>query len=585
MTEDRPPAATVHPSRYLQLVQGWAQDGRRPEEPVPAAPETLEATAPPADPPTGLPFKPRTFQDWSEYTTVDEVLHHTADNGAAVAALCTEIAQKSTWKVRALGHSHNWSPLIIPAGPPAPPVFLIDTGRLESTAPTTYGNGAAGTFGTGTTLENATAFLAGLDNHGASPAPGYSFLNMPTPGGLSLGGILAVGGHGTSVPGSMAEPGLMGCLSNLVVSFKAVVSDPAHPDEHVYTEQSFDRSHPEASAFLVHLGRAFLTEVTLAAVPNYYLQLTNLFPVMTAVMAPSASTPNSLASLLDAHGRVEVIWFPNQPLAWVQCLTRQDRRIDPQVAGPYYDHNWMNSIPKQASETARDHMIQHPSLVLLTAPVEAADAWWNMDGYVANGTARDLEIYLKDTTLRMHACGYALHLQRKDVQAAANEFQGAFQKLLDRYQGQGMYPVNGPVEIRCTTIDRPGDLRINGAQPPALAATHSIDGKDSAFDTVLWLDVLTFPGTPSAWQFFAELENWMITTWHKRWPGRLRPEWSKGWAYTADGPWKNPTVIDWVHNVYNSAADDLTFDWAERTLAKYDSARIFTNSFLDTLFS
>ena len=100
--------------------------------------------------------------------------------------------------------------------------------------------------------------------------PGYSFLNMPTPGSLSLGGILAIGGHGTSVPvNGLSEPDLMGCLSNLIVSFKAVTTDPDDPNSREYSIREFDRNHPDAPAFLVHLGRAFITEVTLAAVPNY----------------------------------------------------------------------------------------------------------------------------------------------------------------------------------------------------------------------------------------------------------------------------------------------------------------------------
>ena len=74
------------------------------------------------------------------------------------------------------------------------------------------------TFGAGTTLEAATAFLEAQENQGASRAPGYSFLNMPAPGDLSIGGTLAIGGHATSVPiKGVVEPDLLGCLSNLIL--------------------------------------------------------------------------------------------------------------------------------------------------------------------------------------------------------------------------------------------------------------------------------------------------------------------------------------------------------------------------------
>jgi hypothetical protein len=44
-------------------------------------------------------------------------------------------------------------------------------------------------------------------------------------------------------------------------------------------------------------------------------------------------------------------------------------------------------------------------------------------------------------------------------------------------------------------------------------------------------------------------------------------------------------IKNWIPAVYNAATDGLTFDWAKATLAKYDRANIFTNDFLDDLFS
>jgi hypothetical protein len=555
------------------------------------------ATSPsaPSDRPSSPPgfsdqlgFQRITFEDWSEYTKVDGVAAVTAGTADDVVKLCNQAASNG-YKVRALGHAHNWSPLILqPSTPPNPRVVLVDTSKLVSKSAEVVGGQLQATFGAGTTLEAATEFLESLDNHGASDAPGYSFLNMPTPGSLTLGGILAVGGHGTSVPWRQQEPDLMGCLSNMIVSFKAVTTDPDDPSSTEYAIREFHRADPDASAFLVHLGRAFITEVTLAAVPNYYLQLTNLFPDMEEVMAPPATTSlpeNALASLLDAHGRVEVIWFPYQPLAWVQCNTRQPKKTGTQVPGPY-NFDWMNWITRAESDALRTLFAGHPGLVPEFMVAEAGDAFLHMHGKVLNGTARDLEIYLTDSTLRMTACGYVLQLPRSEVQAAAFEYYTQLQSLLTSYQRKGQHPINGAVEIRCTTIDRQQDLEVAGARPPALAATHSADPNDPALDTVLWVDVLTFPQAPGSAQFFMDLERWMIKTWGARNPGRLRPEWSKGWAYTDAGPWTDASLIeDWIPSVYNSVTDTLTFDWAKQTLAKYDKASIFANPFLDTLFS
>jgi hypothetical protein len=571
-------------ARFLDLA---AQElGRQPRDA-----DTTSRSAPVRSDPSG--FNQVTFEDWSEYTKVDRVESVAAASADNVVELCNN-AVKDGYKIRALGHSHNWSPLILPSGTaPDPSVRLIDTSNLVSMSAAVVDGQLHATFGAGTTLQAATEFLEQQSNQGTSAAPGYSFLNMPTVGSLTLGGILAVGGHGTSVPfAAQQEPDLRGCLSNMIVSFKAVTTDPDDPNSHEYAIREFQRIDADAPAFLVHLGRAFVTEVTLAAVPNYYLQLTNLFPDMDDVMAKPTQVPlpqSALTSLLDAHGRVEVIWFPYQPVAWVQCNSRfaQAPPKEPStwVTGPN-NYGWMNWITRDDSDDFRALFAEYPEYIPDFMVAEAGDAILNMSGKVLNGTARDLELYLTDNTLRMTAFGYVLQLPRANVQAAASAFYTQLEILLATYAKKGQYPVNGAVEIRCTTIDRQAGLAIAGAKPPALSATHSVDANDPTLDTVLWVDVLTFPDAPGSAQFFVDLETWTIKTWGAGNPGRLRPEWSKGWAYTTTGPWTNTQLIQsWIPSVYNNATDGLTFDWAKQTLAKYDNANIFSNPFLDTLFS
>jgi hypothetical protein len=576
-------------ARFIELAAEVL--GRQPTQGG-AKPPSAPARSQPTPAGASDPFPNRVlFEDWSEYTAVANVAYVVPETAEDVVVVCNT-AVKIGYTVRALGHSHNWSPLIVrPPAPPVPKVVLVDTSKLNSMSAGVVDGQA--TFGTGTTLLAATQFLEQQNNHGASAAPGYSFLNMPTVGALTLGGILAVGGHGTSVPfGAQQEPGLMGCLSNMIVSFKAVTTDPTNPAS-PYAIREFHRADADASAFLVHLGRAFITEVTLAAVPNYYLKLTNLFPSMADVMVKPPSPPaplpdTALASLLDAHGRVEVIWFPYQDKTWVQCNTRLPQKpTEPLVPGPY-NYEWMNGITWWESDILKAFFAEDPERVPEAMKLEVLDAEANMDGTTLYGTARDLEIYLTDNTLRMTSFGYVLQLPRAKVQAAAYGFYKGLTTLLDSYAKKTppQYPVNGAVEIRCTTIDLQAELAIAGAKPPALAATHSVDANDQTLDTVLWVDVLTFPDAPGSAQFFVDLENWTIKNWGAGNLGRLRPEWSKGWAYTTAGPWTNAALIkNWIPSVYNAATDGLTFAWAKQTLAKYDRANIFTNTFLDDLFS
>lgn len=84
--------------------------------------------------------------------------------------------------------------------------------------------------------------------------------------------MLAIGGHGTCIPAKdepLAEFASFGSVSNSVVSLKAVVWDQARSK---YELKEFTRDNAESSAFLVHVGRAFISEVTLQVPRNRRLR-------------------------------------------------------------------------------------------------------------------------------------------------------------------------------------------------------------------------------------------------------------------------------------------------------------------------
>lgn len=564
---------------------------------APPAP-IVKAVAPPNGFPKSVPVEVITFTDWSTYIVVPDVQVARVSNAEEVAAVCNWAAANGT-TIRPVGEGHNWSPLVMapdtsPNAPSNMDVMLVDTTKLTGCSFAMLGGVPTATFGTGITIDAATAYLEGLDNGQKDAAPGYALPQTTAPGNLTLGGILAIGGHGTIVPSRTDESDLtadlmtdlMGCLSNLILAFDAVVTDPLGADPHTYVVRHFDRADADAAAFLVHLGRAFLTSVTLRVVPNYYLQLSWKFPSAADLFAPPAEPPSaqSFAGLLDECGRVEVLWFPYVPMTFVQCNKVQSTKIAPQVDGPY-NYPWMNDIPAWGSELIRAALVHEPKLTPMFTLFEWGMSAYHQDGKPPlNGTARDLEIYLKDTTLRVTLFGWALQLPRADVQQAANQFYEQVSTMLQRARAAGNYPINAAMEIRCTTVDRVGALPA-GAAPPALAATHSVDHDNSALDTVIWLNLGTITGTPGANEFYTELESWIIATWGTQSPNRLRPEWSKAWAYTADGPWTNAATIEAIRDSYNQSPDGpSTFAWAAATLASYDGANLFTNPLLRKLF-
>jgi hypothetical protein len=111
--------------------------------------------------------------------------------------------------------------------------------------------------------------------------------------------------------------------------------------------------------------------------------------------------------------------------------------------------------------------------------------------------------------------------------------------------------------------------------------------QQNGWDVACWFDVLTVipPGDPQqAYLFYAQLEAWCIS--HFGAGFRVNPEWSKGWAYTASGAWTSAPIIQSIRDTFTTGrpADD-TWVWEVATLAKYDSAKLFSNPFLAQLFT
>ena len=122
--------------------------------------------------------------------------------------------------------------------------------------------------------------------------------------------MLAIGGHGTCIPAKdepLAEFASFGSVSNSVVSLKAVVWDQARSK---YELKEFTRDNAESSAFLVHVGRAFISEVTLQVPRNRRLRCQSYVNVTAADLFPLRARQKYLQPFLDLCGRVEVIWFP-----------------------------------------------------------------------------------------------------------------------------------------------------------------------------------------------------------------------------------------------------------------------------------
>ena len=183
-----------------------------------------------------------------------------------------------------------------------------------------------------------------------------------------------------------------------------------------------------------------------------------------------------------------------------------------------------------------------------------------------HGTSGNMLLYVQHDTLRVVSLAYAVHTRAEGLQEAIHDITHKFDSMLHEYAHAGHDPINSCLEMRVTDVDHAEAVGIPGAVAALLSP--GLPMGDSVH--VIWIDLVTTPGTPMAWEFYAEYEAWL---W-RRFPGRLRPEWSKAWAVSTEGPWTDPTVLAWVRETLRPAA--ATWD-------ALDKAGVYGSPLLDRL--
>jgi FAD/FMN-containing dehydrogenase len=523
--------------------------------------------APPGFPPS-IPVRRQTYRNWIDQIHVDDVWTCAPRSSADVVTLANW-ARRHGYQVRASGNAHTASPLVLTdRQPDAERVILADTRQHLTQMSIAPGSSAEVRVGTGASV---TALLEYLERHG------YGLLVTPAMGEITVGGALAVGAHGTGVPAG-DEPA--GTMSDLIVTLTAVVWDGVSG---AYVLRTFHRADPDSAAFLVQLGRAFITDVTLAVVPNYNLRCVSEMTVGAGELlaAPELASPRSLAAYVDACGRVNVLWFPYSDRTWLKTLTVEPHR-PPQsrVVTEPYNYPFADHVPESVSRAVSLVVSEDPANAVVLGEIQYAAA---VAGLAATGSAdlwgpsKNLLLHSRPTILRYTWGSYAILTRRLELQRVVHEYGAFYRALLDAYRDQGKYPMNGPVHIRVTGLDRPRAAGDGQIQPPALSPVVA-DPEHPEWDVAIWVDALSFPDTPHAEELFRELEQFIFS--HYRAPYALaRPEWSKGWAYTTKSGWSDPTMLDRTL----PAAFGGSWSWAVDRLNAHDPHRVFSNPLLDRL--
>lgn len=493
-------------------------------------------------------------------------------------------AYKSRYTLRASGFMHNWSPLTVTkANTRIKNVILVDTTkRLVEMKITSSPNSQvkAVQVQTGTSMNDLLTFLEKNE---------MGMYAVPAAGDVSVGGVLAIGGHGSGFPAineKIPAGFSYGTLSNLIISLTAVVWDSALE---TYVLKTFLRSDADCKAFLIHLGRAFITEVTLLVGPNYNLRCLSRTDITGTELFsdPAAAKPNSqtFASLLKQSGRVETIMWPFTNNPWVKIWSIEPKKpsASRKVSEPF-NYPFSNFLEARASKLignlTNDASVITPAMLVLASKsvsvglklFDSSDIW---------GPSKNLLLYIKPNTLRLTANGYSILTNSKNVQSVVSTITEYVKNLVDDYASERIYPFNGPVEIRATSLDQPGILPFT-AEPPTLSAVRPVENHPE-FDVAIWFDVLSLPGALHLFEAMAKVESFLFSKYNGT-DAIVRVEWSKGWAYTENSAWSNENVLRKIIPSSFPKTQNDGFNWAVSTFDKYDPHRIFSNEFLDIFF-
>ncbi len=549
-------------------LTGWIPAFR-----VPAA-----GAATPPNFPSGISLYQQAYKNWAGDIAVDAVWTCAPKTPADVVAV-VNWANANLYKVRPRGMMHNWSPLTFVPGSSAANVMLVDTTQYLTSVSIAAGSPATVTAQTGVTMESLLTKLE---------AAGYGLTATPAPGDLTLGGVLAINGHGSAIPANgetRVTGSSYGSVSNLITSITAVVWDSASSQ---YVLKTFARSSAACQALLAHVGRSFIVSATLQVRANYRLRCQSWFDIAWSdLFAPASSTySRKFSNYVSSSGRVEAIWFPFTNTPWVKVWTVAPSKplLSRSVSSPY-NYSFSDNLTSGETNLVSQIISGNPSLAptfggLQISVVGAGlitTATWDIWGW-----SKNLLLYVKPSTLRVTANGYAVLTTRANIQRVVNEFATTFQAKLSAYQAQGKYPINGPVEIRVTGLDKTTDVDVAAAGPPLLSTVRPRPDHTD-WDVAVWLDILTIPGTPYAAQFYREIEQWMFSNYSGSYAA-VRPEWSKGWAYSSTSAWSDPTMLATTLPASIDAGQPAgtKFADARAALDAFDPARIFTNGFLDT---
>lgn len=513
-----------------------------------------------------------------------------------IAAVATWAALNG-WSVRPIGkHAtgtrpniqredplHNWSPLHLATDgqattpgdaapiPPDTPVLYISFGALsgvealDETAHTVRVLPGTRMFELLHFLRVPSPghrlWLPGADTTGIG-AKAWTLPTTTAPGVVSVGGVLAIGGHGTRLsprdPAAIAaheDPHVWpGSLSGTLLQATTLAWVGGR-----FLPRTFTRADPELAAIAVSLGRAVLLDATLAIAPDYPLRTIVRKVKVADLYGQDTSAPDALSSIVRRCVGAETLSFRPAGGA-VDTFVVTWERVPGGTAHPWPQGPTALGSLTEVSQFLEGFADISSWRLVANLAFQRAEAVANAQSATppAPTPAGHARTYVSSATYEVEPFSYALVLPEARLQEAVSAFYDMATSTIPASVDAAKHHM--ALEVRVTDLDDVGcDGR--GATVPLLSVCAPPIPTSPEKHVVLWMSVLSAQNPASQrarGPYFRGLEAWLVA-WSEARGFTLRPEWSKGWAYTRDGAWTSPQIRDvpqrgWGPRVAQAAA-------------------------------
>src|ERR1700733_12807459 len=146
-------------SRRAFLAGPAAAAGAPARAPVFRASPADAQTATPPNFPASISIYQQAYQNWAGMIVIDNVWTCAPASASDVVTLANW-AHANSYRLRAKGMSHNWSPIVLPAGSTGAGYVLLDNTQNLTSVSISAGSPAMATVGTGVTMNPLTTAIA-----------------------------------------------------------------------------------------------------------------------------------------------------------------------------------------------------------------------------------------------------------------------------------------------------------------------------------------------------------------------------------------------------------------------------------------